>query len=142
MLSVSVSVPTWRSRERCADSLCVLAGRVTVAVSVPEVATHYFSAHQASFHAPHKMPTPAVPTPEEVTVYLAAHSLEATIEEAVNDAVLKQVDSPYRHIAELLLKKSEEMAEPANRSNDAARRASFAPGASRPVHVVAADACR
>lgn len=37
------------------------------------------------------MPTPAVPTPEQVTVYLAAHSLEATIEEAVNDAVLKQV---------------------------------------------------
>ena len=34
---------------------------------------------------------PAVPSPEEVTVYLAAHSLESTIEEAVNDAVLKQV---------------------------------------------------
>ena len=33
----------------------------------------------------------AVPTPEQVTVYLAAHALESTIEEAVNDAVLKQV---------------------------------------------------
>ena len=33
----------------------------------------------------------AVPTPEQVTAYLAAHSLESTIEEAVNDAVLKQV---------------------------------------------------
>ena len=33
----------------------------------------------------------AVPTPEQVTAYLAAHSLEATIEDAVNDAVLKQV---------------------------------------------------
>ena len=31
------------------------------------------------------------PAPVQVTVYLAAHSLESTIEEAVNDAVLKQV---------------------------------------------------
>jgi len=42
---------------------------------------------------------------------LAAHSLEATIEEAVNDAVLKQVKNPFKHIAEILLKKGEEMGE-------------------------------
>lgn len=34
---------------------------------------------------------PAVPTSEEVTAYLAAHKLEPVIEDAVNDAVLKQV---------------------------------------------------
>ena len=32
-----------------------------------------------------------MPSPEEVTTYLAAHSLESAIETAVNDAVLKQV---------------------------------------------------
>ena len=37
------------------------------------------------------MPGPAVPTPDQVNTYLAAHSLESIIEEAVNDAVLKQV---------------------------------------------------
>ena len=37
------------------------------------------------------MAPPAVPTPEQVTVYLTAHKLETSIEEAVNDAVLKQV---------------------------------------------------
>lgn len=47
-----------------------------------------------------------VPTAEEVTAYLAGHRLEATIEEAVNDAVLKQVSNPFQHIAELLLKKA------------------------------------
>ena len=52
------------------------------------------------------MPTPAVPSPEAVTAYLAAHSLENVIEEAVNDAVLKQVGDPFRHIADILLKKS------------------------------------
>ena len=36
-------------------------------------------------------PAVAVPTPEQVTVYLTAHKLETAIEEAVNDAVLKQV---------------------------------------------------
>ena len=50
---------------------------------------------------------PAVPSPEEVTAYLAAHSLEAAIETAVNDAVLKKVKNPLRHVAEILLKKSE-----------------------------------
>jgi hypothetical protein len=45
-----------------------------------------------------------VPSSEEVTSYLAAHSLEAVIEEAVNDAVLKQVRNPFEHIGELLLK--------------------------------------
>ena len=54
---------------------------------------------------------PAVPTTEEVNAYLAAHKLESTIEEAVNDAVLKQVKSPYLHIANILLKKSEEAGE-------------------------------
>jgi len=54
---------------------------------------------------------PAVPTSEEVTAYLAAHKLEPVIEDAVNDAVLKQVKHPFRHIAEVLLKKSEEMGE-------------------------------
>ena len=49
----------------------------------------------------------AVPAPEQVTQYLAAHSLEAAIEAAVNDAVLKQVKNPLRHVAEILLKKSE-----------------------------------
>lgn len=49
----------------------------------------------------------AVPSPEEVTTYLAAHSLESAIETAVNDAVLKQVKNPLRHVAEILLKKSE-----------------------------------
>jgi len=49
-----------------------------------------------------------------VNTYLAAHSLESTIEEAVNDAVLKQVKNPCRHIAEILLKKSEEMGESPN----------------------------
>lgn len=57
------------------------------------------------------MPSPAVPDANAVTAYLAAHSLEGTIEEAVNDAVLKQVKNPFRHIAELLLKKSEEVGE-------------------------------
>lgn len=33
----------------------------------------------------------AVPSSEEVTAYLAAHKLEPVIEDAVNDAVLKQV---------------------------------------------------
>ena len=33
----------------------------------------------------------SVPTSEEVTAYLAAHKLEPVIEDAVNDAVLKQV---------------------------------------------------
>lgn len=56
------------------------------------------------------MPT-SVPTPEQVTAYLAAHSLETAIEEAVNDAVLKQVKNPCRHVAEILLKKSEELGE-------------------------------
>jgi len=46
----------------------------------------------------------AVPKPEEVTAYLAAHQIESVIEEAVNDAVLKQVKNPFQHIAELLLK--------------------------------------
>lgn len=53
----------------------------------------------------------AVPTSEEVTAYLAAHKLEAVIEDAVNDAVLKQVKHPFRHIAEILLKKSEDLGE-------------------------------
>lgn len=57
------------------------------------------------------MAPPSVPTPEQVNLYLAAHSLESTIEEAVNDAVLKQVKNPCRHIAEILLKKSEELGE-------------------------------
>jgi len=57
------------------------------------------------------MPGVAVPTPDEVTSYLTAHSLESTIEEAVNDAVLKQVKNPCRHIAEILLKKSAELGE-------------------------------
>lgn len=52
------------------------------------------------------MPTPTVPSPEAVTAYLAAHSLENVIEEAVNDAVLKQVSDPFRHIADILMKKS------------------------------------
>ena len=33
----------------------------------------------------------SVPSSEEVTNYLAAHKLEPVIEDAVNDAVLKQV---------------------------------------------------
>ena len=85
----------------------------------------------------------SVPTSEEVTAYLAAHKLEPVIEDAVNDAVLKQVkvrqadchaawrtnmhastpsvghdlslamlpQNPFRHIAEVLLKKSEEVGE-------------------------------
>jgi len=57
------------------------------------------------------MPVVNVPTPEQVSEYLAAHKLESAIEEAVNDAVLKQVKSPCRHVAELLLKKSEELGE-------------------------------
>jgi hypothetical protein len=56
------------------------------------------------------MPT-AVPSPQEVTTYLAAHSLEAAIEEAVNDAVLKQVKNPCLHIAQILMKKSQEKGE-------------------------------
>ena len=53
----------------------------------------------------------ALPSSEEVTNYLAAHKLESVIEDAVNDAVLKQVKNPFRHIAEILLKKSEEVGE-------------------------------
>jgi len=45
-----------------------------------------------------------IPKPEDVTAYLAQHQLESVIEEAVNDAVLKQVKNPFEHIAELLLK--------------------------------------
>ena len=37
------------------------------------------------------MPGPAIPTPEQVNTYLSSHGLETAIEEAVNDAVLKQV---------------------------------------------------
>lgn len=33
----------------------------------------------------------AIPAPEEVSAYLALHQIESVIEEAVNDAVLKQV---------------------------------------------------
>ncbi|KOO44199.1 ef hand family protein [Chrysochromulina tobinii] len=54
---------------------------------------------------------PGVPTSEEVTAYLAAHKLEPVIEDAVNDAVLKQVKNPFWHIAQILLKKSEEVGE-------------------------------
>ena len=54
---------------------------------------------------------PAVPSPDDVTAYLTAHSLEAAIESAVNDAVLKQVKNPLRHVAEILLKKSESAGE-------------------------------
>lgn len=57
------------------------------------------------------MAPPSVPSSEEVTAYLAAHKLEPIIEDAVNDAVLKQVKHPFRHIAEILLKKSEELGE-------------------------------
>jgi hypothetical protein len=46
----------------------------------------------------------SVPSSEDVTTYLNAHSLEQVIEEAVNDAVLKQVKNPFEHIAELLMK--------------------------------------
>jgi len=48
-----------------------------------------------------------VPKPEEVTAYLAQYQLESVIEEAVNDAVLKQVKNPFQHIAEILLKHGE-----------------------------------
>jgi len=65
-----------------------------------------------------------------VTAYLAAHKLEPVIEDAVNDAVLKQVKHPFRHIAEVLLKKSEELGEskPATRVSigDSAKKAGFA----------------
>jgi len=54
---------------------------------------------------------PQVPTPDEVNVYLAAHQLESIVEEAVNDAVLKQVKDPCRHIAEILMKRSEAVGE-------------------------------
>jgi len=45
-----------------------------------------------------------IPKPEDVTAYLAQYQIESVIEEAVNDAVLKQVKNPFEHIAELLLK--------------------------------------
>lgn len=45
-----------------------------------------------------------IPKPEDVTAYLAQHQIESVIEEAVNDAVLKQVKNPFEHIADLLLK--------------------------------------
>ena len=70
-----------------------------------------------------------IPKPEDVTAYLAQYQLESVIEEAVNDAVLKQVkvgarllsptptverlpllralvaaQNPFQHIADLLLK--------------------------------------
>jgi len=73
---------------------------------------------------------PSVPTSEQVTAYLAAHKLEPVIEDAVNDAVLKQVKHPFRHIAEVLLKKSEELGEtkPATRVSigDNTKKAGFA----------------
>lgn len=49
----------------------------------------------------------SIPKPEDVTAYLAQYQLESVIEEAVNDAVLKQVKDPFKHIAELLMKQSE-----------------------------------
>uniref|UniRef100_A0A7S4JHQ4 EF-hand domain-containing protein n=1 Tax=Prymnesium polylepis TaxID=72548 RepID=A0A7S4JHQ4_9EUKA len=49
----------------------------------------------------------AIPKPEDVTAYLAQYQLESVIEEAVNDAVLKQVKNPFQHIAELLMKHAE-----------------------------------
>ena len=68
----------------------------------------YFSrvfAHRLFFLAGVTKMPPSVPSPEDVTAYLAAHSLETVIEDAVNDAVLKQVKNPYKHIADILLKK-------------------------------------
>ncbi|KAL1522618.1 hypothetical protein AB1Y20_017600 [Prymnesium parvum] len=48
----------------------------------------------------------SIPKPEDVTAYLAQYQIESVIEEAVNDAVLKQVKNPYLHIADLLVKHS------------------------------------
>ena len=48
----------------------------------------------------------AIPSTEQVQAYLAAYQIESVVEEAVNDAVLKQVKDPYEHIASLLMKHS------------------------------------
>lgn len=48
-----------------------------------------------------------IPAPDEVSAYLEQHKIETVIEEAVNDAVLKQVKNPFQHIASLLLKHDE-----------------------------------
>lgn len=49
---------------------------------------------------------PTVPSTDQVQAYLAAYQIESVVEEAVNDAVLKQVKDPYEHIAQLLMKHS------------------------------------
>jgi len=48
----------------------------------------------------------SVPSTDQVQAYLAAYQIESVVEEAVNDAVLKQVKDPYEHIAQLLMKHS------------------------------------
>ena len=48
----------------------------------------------------------SVPSQTDVQAYLAAHQLEAIVEEAVNDAVLKMAKDPYRHIGEILMRHS------------------------------------
>jgi len=50
-----------------------------------------------------------------VTAYLAQYQLESVIEEAVNDAVLKQVKNPFQHIAQLLMDHAEGSGAPSSK---------------------------
>jgi len=76
----------------------------------------------------------SIPKPEDVTAYLAQYQIESVIEEAVNDAVLKQVKNPYLHIADLLVKHSKKtMNSGAGIEEESFSKAKFAEGAV-PVH--------
>lgn len=52
----------------------------------------------------------AVPSTEQVQSYLAQHSLEAVIEDAVNEAVLRLAKDPFEFIGNKLLQKSAQLA--------------------------------
>ena len=54
-------------------------------------------------------------TAEQAQSYFAQHSLEAVIEEAVNEAVMRQVEDPFEFIGNKLMQKSAQLAADAAR---------------------------
>ena len=52
------------------------------------------------------MPEIEPPSAQQVQAYLAAYQIESVVEEAINDAVLKQVKDPFGHISQLLMNHS------------------------------------
>lgn len=69
----------------------------------------------------------AVPSTEQVQAYLAQHSLEAVIEDAVNEAVLRLAKDPFEFIGNKLLAKSAQ-----NAGEGGTRKASTKVGISMP----------